>query len=151
MGYTGSVSKGVKILLIVLGLCFGGMVGLGVAAYLWVDSNKGRFKDKIMEVAEEATAFAETTDQAGCMAEAEARGKACGAFGLKCEMKAVMFLRICLEEAEPTPGFCDGVPPESDIIESAKWTLEQCGAADTVHNNRCSRLQKPRQGFCQDR
>lgn len=145
------VSKGVKILLLVLGLCFLGMIGVGVAGYLWVDANKDRIKEGVIEVGDEAKAFGEKTDQNGCMTEGRARGKACGAFGPMCEAKVLMFLRVCLDYAKPVPGFCDGVPPESDIVGSATWALEQCGAADAVTNNRCSRLQQARQGYCEAR
>ena len=62
----------------------------------------------------------------------------------------MMFLRICLESAEPVDGFCAGVPPTSDVVESTTWALRECGLSNPA-GSRCTRQMQAKQGYCEGR
>ena len=144
------MSKGVKVFLIVLGICIAGMlVVFGVGAW-WVYRNADDLKDGLAKIEAEAVAFAAGTDQDGCMAEATRRAGECGVVGPMCEAKAGIFLRLCLGEATPVAGFCDGVPARDAFIETTQWALDECGTNDAVSNNRCTRLMQAKQRYCSD-
>lgn len=146
------MSKGVKVLLIVLGLCVLGLVGLGVAGYLWFEANKEDLKQGFEQIQAEAEAFAANTDQHGCMTEARRRVGACGSFGPICEAKVQGFLTLCLEDARAVPDFCEGVPSKADILESAMWANGQCVAdEDADATSRCARLHQAKQTYCDTR
>lgn len=146
--YTRGVSKGVKVLLIVLGLCFTAIIAVIAAGVFWVTENADQLKKGAEEIGAEAEAFAANADQTGCMDETLVRLKACGAVSPVCDVKELIFLRVCLDRAAPTPGFCEGVPKPSDIMASTQWALEQCTFADAVSTNRCNRMQQARQRHC---
>lgn len=148
--YRGGVSKGVKILLVVLGLCVLGLVGIGVAGYVWFDRNKEELKASVEAVQAEAKAYAARADQEGCMAEGRRRADECGALDLGCGIRASTFLRFCLDDAAPSEGFCEGVPAKGEIMDGSRWILAQCSDRGG-DSDRCRRLQQVRQDFCQDR
>ena len=80
------------------------------------------------QVKEEAVAFAQQTDQAGCLKEVMSRQKQNDASPLGTIGNAA-FLGVCLEKSKPTNGFCDAVPPSSDRDKSTKWVNDQCNQA----------------------
>lgn len=140
------MSKGIKVLLLVLGLCMLGMVGVVAAGYTWFQSNKDDLKQGIEELRGEAQAFGKTTDQSGCMVEAQRRAGECGAVSPICQGKVQVFVTLCLRNATPVPNFCEGVPAKDQVFDSAMWANRECENTDTPH---CARLQQAKQAFCQ--
>ena len=143
------MSKTVKIVLIVLGsllLLMGTCVGGGV---WWLSSKAEEIKAGAEEMESEARGFAQVTDSRGCLDEAVRRNIA--KTGLMDEVKIGVFLTTCLQHAAPAEGFCDGVPPESEIMASVKWRLAACQESADPDPQRCSRLMAPVQRHCQAR
>ena len=139
-----------KVLLLVLGLCFVGAILLVVGAATWVYQNKDELKAGVERIHDEGQRFGEGTDQDGCLAEATRRVRAeCGAIGPVCETKISMFLRVCLDYAAPVDGFCNGVPSSSDIVESTSWAIRECGLGDSASGSRCTRQMQTKQRFCE--
>ncbi len=125
------MSKSTTIFIIVafglLATCFGG------GYYLW-RTYAGPMVAETKIAMDEATAFAPTTDNSGCVTESGLRYKSENeVIG---GMKSMMFLSVCLKGSKPTPGFCDGVPAPRDMAKTQPWQKEQCGKVDAT-NMRC--------------
>ena len=70
----------------------------------------------------EGTRFGTGKDRQACVTEAVLRVKRGGGLiGLTEEVKDELFLAECLKVATPVAAFCDGVPPKSDLAQSASW------------------------------
>jgi hypothetical protein len=119
------------VLMLFAGLVIGGIVW-------WFVSNKDRLVAESEESTSEAVAFADSHDQNACVDEAIRRLSSC--HGLLCETQAKVFLTTCLEEAQETPGFCDGVPRSSEIVKATLWLSDECKRRGKPNNQRCSRL-----------
>src|SRR5690242_17193889 len=86
----------------------------------------------------EATQFAASHDQAQCFDEAKRRDDVCGpSTEISCHVQSGLFFDACLDAATPTPGICDGVPPSTEIMQSAQWEVGLCqGQPDNGQNCR---------------
>lgn len=109
----------------------GGLIGLvliaaGVGGYL-----VHRYGDEALEAGKrylaEGEALGRQTDNAGCVREALSRQKQWDS--LSATIANGVFLSGCLNTSQATPGFCDDVPPSSEILNTARWAVEQCDQA----------------------
>ena len=148
------MSQGLKIFLIICGVCVVGFIAMIVAGVVWFNANKDElatdFKAKVEEIHAEASTFAQATDQQGCLDEAVRRASACGGFSPMCEAHAGIFGRICLDEARPTAGLCNGVPKPDAIMDTVTWAAEVCTKYEGVPMDRCQRIYQPLQKFCHE-
>jgi hypothetical protein len=94
--------------------------------------------EQLEQLVEEGKKFGVNTDNEGCLNEALARHK---------RDKSVMgqistggFLGVCLEVSKPSPGFCDGVPPQNEIMKSASWSLKKCSDAGLQNDGGCKQI-----------
>jgi hypothetical protein len=121
------VSKTAKIL-ITLAICFvifvGAVVGFGL---YWWSQHKGELLEAGRKQAEQGREFGKKSDEQGCLDESITRYK--GDRGFVGSISSGLFLRSCLEASRPTPGFCDQVPKQSEILKSARWQVDQAEKA----------------------
>ncbi len=126
------------ILLIIFGvLAFLGLLAIG-GIYWWVTANKDRLLAVGEEGAREGETFASDREQSECVDEGIRKLSSCN--GLMCEAQVKIFTETCIREAEPTPGFCDGVPPKSEIVKASMWAINECSRRGKPNNQRCTRL-----------
>jgi hypothetical protein len=122
------------------------VVGVIVAGAVWWSRNKDALMGKAKEVAVEGKDFGNHSDNQGCVDEMIVRYKK--EPGFSTALSTSIFLRSCLDESRPTPGFCESVPGEFEIMKSAEWRTEQCRRAGLSSDSYCQSLFKPVQDFC---
>jgi hypothetical protein len=138
-----SPRKNNRIVVVIIVAVLGGLALLaavvvaGVA--FWWKGNKARILDEGKQAIAEGERFATGRAQADCVDAGLRRGMACGAVALDCEVKSRLFTTSCLEHADPTPGFCDGVPPREEILATSTWIIGECQRRGNG-SQRCTRL-----------
>src|SRR5262245_44047828 len=96
--------KALLIIAIVIVLLVVGVVGAG--AWWWM-RNKDALMNRAKEVVAEGKDFGSKTDNQGCVDESVARYKK--EPGFASALSTSIFMRTCLDNSRPTPGFCDSV------------------------------------------
>jgi len=139
-------SRGLKVLLITLGALVALVAAVGVAGYLWLRANRDRLVALGRGARTEGEAFGRGRTSSDCETESLARGDACE--GLLCEAGAQIFLEACLRTAAEPPGYCDLVPSQHKIIESARFALSRCASAGRPGDKRCGRIVQAVQRHC---
>ena len=137
-----------KALLIVLGVVIVLAIGVVALAGYIIYRNKDAVIARTKQIATEAKDFGEKTDNQGCVDESIARYKADR--GFTSGISSSIFMRICLDNSRPTPGFCDEVPKQREFIKAAQWKVEQCRRVDLSRDNNCQNLFSPIQQFCEE-
>ena len=99
-------------------------------------------------VVDEAETFGATATQDECFREATTRALKCD--GFICGGSVAVFETICLMEAKPTEGFCDGVPDPLDAAASKPWYDATCPELGLPDHDTCEFVQGPRQAICHD-
>ena len=135
--------KALLIVVVVIVLLVVGVIGAGV---FWWMRNKDALISKGKAIATEAHDFGRRTDNQGCVNETLSRYKADRSFTNGISMG--IFMRICLDNSKPTPGFCDDVPGRTEFIKIGQWEAEQCRAADLASDSYCPQLFAQVQQFC---
>jgi hypothetical protein len=110
--------------------------------------NKDAIVAKTKAIATEAKEFGEKSDNQGCVDESISRYKA--EPGLTATISNGIFMRICLDNSRPTPGFCDQVPKQMEFMKSAQWRRDQCQRFDLSRDSNCPNLFGPIQQFCEE-
>jgi hypothetical protein len=62
-------------------------------------------------------------------------------------VKTTLYMSSCLETSKATPGFCESVPPPSEIVRTAEWTARECQKAELT-DSYCPSLVRRLQKFC---
>jgi hypothetical protein len=114
------------------------------AAY-WFNTHKDELKEKGEQVKADAEAFAQTTDQDGCVKEVLARLKKSS--GFMDEVQHRVFLAECLRQAADTKGFCDEVPGRGEVLQAALWANGRCSDYDGPKEP-CGRMMQEVVQFC---
>lgn len=135
-------TSALKIVLIVLAAVVGlGLLGVLVcvgSGYLWVQQNAPALREGAEHARSEAQSFAAGHSQADCMEEGLRRHDTCGqGMAISCRTQARIFTDICLDEATPTPGLCDGVPPPMEIMAGAQWAVRYCADHGRAQDQQC--------------
>ena len=138
-----------KALLIVLVIIIVLVVGVVAAGVFWFYRNKDALVARTKEIATEARDFGRNTDNQGCVDESISRYKADP--GFRTAISTGIFMRICLDNSRPTPGFCDDVPKQMEFMKTAKWRIEQCRRFDLSRDSNCQNLFASVQQFCEER
>jgi hypothetical protein len=139
------ISRGLKVVLILLAVLFGLGVALVSASYVWWTKNKDQLMAQGKAAQLEGESFGRDHLADACLDEAMSRNASCG--GLMCEIRTKLFLSGCLAVSKERPGFCDRVPSSSEIIVSARWALAQCEARHRS-DQACPRLLQELQVHC---
>jgi hypothetical protein len=132
-------------LLFLLGLV---IIGSGTLIYLNRDKLAQGFKkwtESVKEEAEQGEEFGAETDQDGCLQEALRQSEGKGSFGA---VQPTLFLTGCLRSAEETEGFCDDVPPATEIMATVMWSQRQCAAIERTNDQACIQVMQSKQRFC---
>ena len=139
-------AKALIIVAVLLVLLVIGIVGAGA---IWWSKNKDTLIAKGKATIEEGKEAGRTSDNQGCVDKGIARYKP--ERGFYAAIGTSLFMQTCLQGSRPTPGFCDEVPGETSIRESARWTIEQCARVDLSGDKFCHQLFQPVQKFCEER
>lgn len=140
------MSKPLTIVLSIIGgLFFLGIIAVGGVVY-WFYQNKERLVQSIEQFAEEGKKFGVNTNNEGCLNEALARHKRDKSFTGQISTQG--FLTVCLQASKPSPGFCDGVPQQNEIMKSANWALKKCSDAGLQNDQGCQRIFGAVQSHC---
>jgi hypothetical protein len=132
------MSKPLTIVLSIIGgLFLLGIIAVGGVVY-WVYQNKGKWIESAEQLVEEGKKFGVNTDNEGCLKEALARHKRDKSFTGQIATQG--FLTVCLQASKPSPGFCDGVPAQNEILKSANWSLKKCSDAGLQNDQGCQRI-----------
>ena len=140
------MSTAAKVILIIgisLILLVAGVVGVGI--YWWTQHGQ-----KAIEAGgnamKEGTEAGKKTDNQGCVDEALTRYKNDKGFGGA--ISTSLFVRSCLEESRPTPGFCDDVPRATEFMKSAQWQRQKCKDAG-ISDQYCQQIFSQVQQYCE--
>src|SRR5262245_23973505 len=133
------------VLSIIGGLFLLGLIAVAGVVY-WVYQNKDRWVQSAEQIGKEAKDFGARTDNEGCLKEALTRLKRDKSF--TGQLSTQGFLIVCLQASEPSPGFCDGVPDQDEITESANWMLKKCSDAGMQNDQSCQGLISAVQSYC---
>lgn len=140
------MSKTVAIILSIIGgLLLLGIIVVGGFVY-WVYQNKGKFVQTAEQVLKDGKEFGEKTNNIGCMNEALSRHKQDKS--LTGRISTATFLGVCLSVSDPSPGFCDGVPRDDEILKSANWRLKKCSDAGLQNDQGCQQIFGVVQKYC---
>jgi hypothetical protein len=140
------MSKTVAIVLSIIGgLFLLGIIVVGGLVY-WFYQNKGRLIRAAENIGKEAKEFGAKTNNQGCLEEALSRHKRDKSFTGRITTQG--FLTLCLQASQPSPGFCDGVPPQNEIMKSASWRLKKCSDAGLQNDQGCQQLFGAVQTYC---
>lgn len=143
------MKKSTKIVLGVLGgLATVFLIVVAIGVYWFMTSGKEYFK-QVMDSAERhieaGQEVGKQTDEAGCLKAGIERVKQ--ANSISTTLATQFFLRGCLDSAKPTPGFCDDVPPESEMMKSIQWQIKKSGELG-VDNDNGRQILKAIQSHC---
>ncbi len=59
-----------------------------------------------------------------------------------------VWLEGCLEASQPTEGFCNGVPSESELMRTVHWRVGQCQARGFTGDSTCPNILAAVQQYC---
>jgi hypothetical protein len=140
---------GTRIVALVLGgtalLAAGGFV----AASYWWQAQGPRIRAEGQAVIAEAGQFGASTDNDGCLQEALGRYDACDD-GFACNVKNNIFFAHCLQASSHVAGFCDGLPTDDSIMDSATWRVAQCERYER-EGSYCGNFFGEMQKYCESR
>jgi hypothetical protein len=133
------------VLSIIGGLFLLGIIAIAGVVY-WVYQNKAKLVQSAEHLVKEARDFGAKTNNQGCLEEALSRHKRDKSFTGRISTQG--FLTVCLQTSEPSPGFCEGVPPQNEIMKSANWALKKCADMGLQNDQGCQQIFGAVQKFC---
>lgn len=139
----------VKVLLAVVGLLLVLVIAAAVVGYVVVRRYGPGFVEATSRSFEEGTEYGRQTDNEGCLNEAAARQAR--VTGMMDMIRNGVFMETCLNASRPTPGFCDGVPRQTEFMKAASWQQQQCRRFGLKPEQQCGQLFQGVQRFCEGR
>ena len=138
-----------KILLVVGGLLLFLTAAAVVTGYFVVRRYGPGLVEAGKQTFNEGAEYGRRTDNEGCLNEAAARHARVEGFGDM--VKNGIFMQVCLEASRPTPGFCDGVPRQTEFMKGITWQQQQCKRFGLKPEQQCGQLFQGVQRFCEER
>lgn len=138
-----------KVLLVLGGLLLVLVVVAVVAGFFVVRRYGPGLVEAGKQTYTEGAEYGRRTDNEGCLNEAAARQAHVEGFGDM--VKNGVFMQVCLEASRPTPGFCDGVPRQMEIMKGVTWQHQQCKRYGLKIEQQCGQLFQGVQRFCEER
>jgi hypothetical protein len=133
------------ILIIVLIVAMLGAMG-AVIGYRWWMNNKEQLLQQAKHAQGDGEAFGQGKQATACVDEAMRQVHECG--GLPCEIKVRLFLDGCMKSASNTRDYCASIPPRTEFIKRAQWTLDECGKRNLATDQRCTRVMQGLGSVC---
>jgi hypothetical protein len=147
------MSKTLAIILSVIGgLFLLGLIVVGGFVYWFYQHNAklietvGNINKTVEDAKKEAKEFGVKTNNEGCLSEALARHKRDQSITGRISTQG--FLTVCLQVSEHSPGFCDGVPAQKEIMKSVSWRLKKCSDAGLQNDQGCQQIFGAVQTYC---
>ena len=114
----------------------------------WLDNFNADRNQEYTDKRDAGLAFGQNHNQNQCLTQALKGFNECT--GYTCTIGNGKFLKACLETAEPSADFCDGVPAyQEDITEDEKtWARHTCWDLN-IASDGCRLLLRQKQFFCQ--
>jgi hypothetical protein len=125
----------------------GGVVLLGVAAVVAIGLYMRSHGGEMLAVREQGVADGRKLVGTACVDEA--LGRPAAGFGDALDSR--LWLDGCLEGSNPGEAVCAGVPPQTEIMKSVQWRMEQCQAHGHANDNGCTNLLASVQQYCERR
>ncbi len=120
----------------------------GVGVYL-VATRGPELIEKSKQTIAEGEEFGRATDNQGCLTESLKRYKHNPGMGTAISVE--LFLTSCLRASKDTPGFCDGVPKPTELMNSIAWRINKCTAEGMANDTYCQQIFGQVQTFCESR
>ena len=143
------MSTWMKVLLVVGGLLVVLVVGAVVVGYVVVSKYGPGLMEAGKQTFEEGVEYGRRTDNEGCLNEAAARQSHVEGFAGM--VRNGVFMQACLENSRPTPGFCDDVPRQLEVLKGVTWQQQQCKRFGLKPEQQCGQLFQGVQRFCEER
>jgi hypothetical protein len=142
-----TLSTTMKVFLIIIAIIAFLLAALIGSTILLFNANKGDLEAMANKIGTEAQDFAEDKNQQDCVKETTSKLNSC--YGLSCRIESIIFMRICLDEAKPSPDLCTNIPPIDNMIDTAKWRVEQCESMD-MNDDHCRSFIGKLQEYCNE-
>jgi hypothetical protein len=130
-----------KVLLTVVAIGIALFIAAGFIGYHWFMKNKDHF----MTVRKDGVAYGTGKEATQCVDAALTRLSG----GLSAQIDAKLYLDGCLTSATPSPTLCADVPPASEIMRSAQWSVDQCRKRGILNQQGCTQLFQSVSQYCQ--
>lgn len=135
-----------KVIITIAGMFFLLGIVCVVGGGVWLKKNEAKLREMGERAIAGGHAHGKGTDSAGCLDETLSRLDQ--SKGIMEETQLKIFLKECLAAAEPTEGFCDGVPPPGEIMKTVSWVTSTCKAEGRGGEQRCTRVVQAIQDHC---
>ncbi len=133
----GCLKAALITLAVVLGL--GGACTAGMM--IWYSRNSDRLESASRVGREEGARAGANLDEKGCLDQARTQTR--GVADVEGMLRQKGFVQACLIESRETPGFCEGVPPLSEIRRTLAWRKQGCD-----NDAMCQQLREEVQTYC---
>ncbi|MCV6590721.1 MAG: hypothetical protein OIF57_17110 [Marinobacterium sp.] len=122
---------------------------LAVLAPSWLEDWNQQRAEEARQFRQQGQQFGQQADTQQCMDKALDGLKGCQ--GNTCTINQGIFLKACLEVAQPNPVLCEGIPPfRNQMLEEEKeWARFFCRDKAISHEG-CRFLLRRQQSFCAD-
>jgi len=130
-----------KVLLTIVAIVIAMMIAIGFVGYHWFMKNK----DQLMATRKEGIAYGTGKDAGACVDEGL---KKLGG-GLTSQITAKIFVEGCLTTAMPSPALCANVPPPSEMMRVAQWSVEECRRRGISDQQGCGQVMQSVAQYCQ--
>ena len=136
-----------KIIWSILGLIALGIFVAWLTQSYWLSDWNQEQAAEVKLFQERGLALGKEADQQQCLDSALESFNQCS--GFTCTVKHGQFLRVCLQHASPSEGFCDEVPAfnEERSEDDKSWARHACWSRD-VRGEGCRILMRQQQQFC---
>lgn len=113
----------------------------------WLEEWNVQRAEEAKQFRAQGVSFGQANDTQSCLDAAMDGLKGCQ--GNTCTINQGLFLKACLEVAEPNPVLCEGIPPfRNKMLEKEKeWARYYCRDKGIAHEG-CRFLLRRQQSFC---
>lgn len=133
-----------KIVLLLFGLGFLGLAGTCGAIVYFAAESAPELRAQAEQAEEEGRRDATHLDQPACLDRSLARAEPCEELSAwnagKCSAVVKFYGHACLKSATPVPGFCDGLPRPTALLDVAKWASTTCADKGYAGSQSCGRV-----------
>jgi len=137
----------VKGFVIGCSILFVAAVAAVVGVVWFLNSKKDVWVAKGMDVRTQAAKFGQNVSEPKCVEEAMSRYRATP--GIMGALEQRIWLGGCLEASVFESGFCQDVPPKSEVMRSATWNVSRCADLGFKGDSNCPNIITEVQTYCE--